>query len=174
VTAPIPTLRTLGFEPPLDAISAELVNELEFPKGWKIAATIDGATERAPRLAVGHASLPLAWRDGDIVKGVFPGMQCEPAIETTLASLFGGVVRTSVRCDWGASPHSQGTYGVLKPSQLTRLGPYLRAPHGRIYFAGAERSSWVNSMEGAVESGETVARRVLRRVHGWDEDLGRP
>jgi hypothetical protein len=36
-------------------------------------------------------------------------------------------------------------------------------PHGRLHFAGTERSSWPNNMEGALESGERAAREISER-----------
>ena len=59
--------------------------------------------------------------------------------------------------NWGNNPYFKGTYIVFRPNQLTKFGPLLRQPLDRVFFAGAERSSWVNNMEGAVESGELVA-----------------
>jgi hypothetical protein len=37
------------------------------------------------------------------------------------------------------------------------LGPWMTRPHGFVEFAGAERSSWPDNMEGAVHSGERAA-----------------
>jgi monoamine oxidase len=34
----------------------------------------------------------------------------------------------------------------------------------RVHFAGVERSSWPNNMEGALESGECAADEVLRSL----------
>ncbi|MDP9457446.1 MAG: FAD-dependent oxidoreductase [Actinomycetota bacterium] len=39
--------------------------------------------------------------------------------------------------------------------------PGLARPHGRVHYANAERSSWPQFMQGAVESGEAAARQVL-------------
>ena len=35
--------------------------------------------------------------------------------------------------------------------------------HGRLHFAGTERSSWPNNMEGALESRERAAREIPER-----------
>jgi monoamine oxidase len=51
-------------------------------------------------------------------------------------------------------------------------GPALTEPVGRIHWAGAETASeWNGYMDGAVESGERVAREVLAVLAG--EDLPR-
>lgn len=65
------------------------------------------------------------------------------------------------RKDWSEASEPGGSYIVFAPGQLTRLGPNLRRSHGRVFFAGAKRSSWPNSMEGDLESGEEVAQEVI-------------
>ncbi|MGH3262480.1 MAG: FAD-dependent oxidoreductase [Trebonia sp.] len=40
----------------------------------------------------------------------------------------------------------------------------MALPHGMIEFAGVERSSWPDNMEGAIRSGERAARAVLTAV----------
>jgi monoamine oxidase len=45
---------------------------------------------------------------------------------------------------------------------LTEYGPALRAPVGRIHWAGTETSEyWAGYMDGAVRSGERAAAEVL-------------
>jgi monoamine oxidase len=51
--------------------------------------------------------------------------------------------------------------------------PALTEPVGRIYWAGAETASeWNGYMDGAVESGERVAREVLSDLAGDDLPQG--
>ena len=66
-------------------------------------------------------------------------------------------------CDWQAQPFSGGCYtGTCPPGVLTAYGPYLRKPHGPVYFAGTETATvWSGYMNGAVEAGERAAREVL-------------
>ena len=48
---------------------------------------------------------------------------------------------------------------------LTQFGPALRAPCGRIHWAGTETASvWAGYMDGAVRSGEAVARTLTAPV----------
>ena len=48
------------------------------------------------------------------------------------------------------------------PGALTSYGPALRAPVGRIHWAGSERATAMHGlMEGAVRSGERTAAEVL-------------
>ncbi len=65
--------------------------------------------------------------------------------------------------DWPAEPWTRGCYGVfMGPGVLTALGPSLRAPVGRIHWAGTETSPvWTGYIEGAIRSGERAAAEVL-------------
>jgi len=58
---------------------------------------------------------------------------------------------------WSERAYIPGGDLGFRPGQLTSLAPLLVGSHGRVAFAGAERSSWPNNMEGAVMSGQRVA-----------------
>lgn len=65
---------------------------------------------------------------------------------------------------WDLEEFSRGgpvAYGP--PGLLTQYGPYLRAPVGKIHFAGTETSlEWAGYMDGAISSGERVAAEILK------------
>lgn len=61
---------------------------------------------------------------------------------------------------WGDDPYTGGAYPVFHEDQRTKLQPILRAPQGRIHFAGEHTARRYGFMEGAVESGERVAEEV--------------
>jgi monoamine oxidase len=65
--------------------------------------------------------------------------------------------------DWAADPWTRGCpTGVLPPGVLAAFGRNLRAPFGRIHWAGTETArEWAGYMEGAVEAGERAASEVL-------------
>ncbi|MHC3469257.1 flavin monoamine oxidase family protein [Streptomyces sp. 7R007] len=55
-----------------------------------------------------------------------------------------------------------GPVAYAPPGVLTEYGPALRAPVGGIHWAGTETSTyWTGFMDGAVRSGERVAKEVL-------------
>lgn len=55
-----------------------------------------------------------------------------------------------------------GPVAFAPPGVLTEYGPWLRRPAGGIHWAGTETSTfWNGYMDGAVRSGERVAREVL-------------
>ncbi len=53
----------------------------------------------------------------------------------------------------------------LPPGVLSDFGPAIRAPFGRVHWAGSETSIfWAGYMDGAVRSGERVAKEVRRKL----------
>ena len=64
--------------------------------------------------------------------------------------------------DWTIDAYSHGCYvGVPSPGTLTRVGPALRQPTGRIHWAGTETATeWTGYIEGALQSGERAASEV--------------
>jgi monoamine oxidase len=66
--------------------------------------------------------------------------------------------------NWIDEPYLRGgPTGLFGPGALVAYGPSLRAPVGRIHWAGTETSDyWTGYMDGAVRSGERAAQEVLR------------
>jgi monoamine oxidase len=63
--------------------------------------------------------------------------------------------------DWPSDPGAKGSYSFPAPGQVTAQGPTLRQGIGRLHFAGEYTSyAFMGYMEGALESGESVARRI--------------
>jgi monoamine oxidase len=83
----------------------------------------------------------------------------------TLVRAFGPEAATPVdyvEKDWIADDWSRGCYtGLWTPGTLTELGMALRAPSGRVHWAGTETATeWCGYIEGALASGERVAAEV--------------
>jgi monoamine oxidase len=70
-----------------------------------------------------------------------------------------------VEKDWNTDPWSRGCYvGVAGPGALTTFGEALRAPCGRIHWAGTETATeWMGYLEGAIQAGQRAAAEVLAR-----------
>jgi monoamine oxidase len=67
-----------------------------------------------------------------------------------------------VEKDWALDPWSVGCVSPLPPGLISRFGPALREPIGRIHWAGTETAEiWNGYMEGAVRSGQRAAQEVL-------------
>jgi monoamine oxidase len=65
--------------------------------------------------------------------------------------------------DWSAEEWTRGCYGAhLAPGTWTQFGAALRAPVGRVHWAGTETATvWAGYMDGAITSGERAAAEVL-------------
>lgn len=65
--------------------------------------------------------------------------------------------------DWTKEQWSVGgPTAVHAPGSLTKYGPAIRRPFGRVHWAGTETSTyWSGYMDGAVRSGERAAAEVL-------------
>jgi monoamine oxidase len=98
------------------------------------------------------------------------GVAKDPALRRTtvlagLAELFGRRAKKPTAYfeqDWARDGWTTGCVSPVPCNVLTRFGPALRAPVGRIHWAGTETSeTWCVYMDGAVRSGERVAAEVL-------------
>lgn len=88
------------------------------------------------------------------------------AVLDCLQRLFGPAAGAATgwhELDWSAEQWTRGCYGAhLPPGVWTKFGPVLRQPVGAIHWAGSETARhWPSYMDGAVESGERVAREIL-------------
>lgn len=70
----------------------------------------------------------------------------------------------AVRQHWPSSPFVCGSYTCFKPGQVCAFDETRKAAVGQIYFAGEHTSDASGFMEGGVESGERVAKAILKKV----------
>ena len=70
-----------------------------------------------------------------------------------------------IETSWWDEPWSRGcSMAHLPPGALTRYGPLLQEPFGRVHWAGTETSATSHgAIDGAVRSGERAASEVLDR-----------
>ena len=162
VTAPIGTLHQIDFYPAMPESLQEMINTIEAAKASSVVTLLKSKKEIFSDVAINHKVFPLAWRDDALkLKGLtlsddLPEAEYPHALSSCFTEQQDNVEAWAME-NWGNNPYFKGTYIVFRPNQLTKFGPLLRQPLDRVFFAGAERSSWVNNMEGAVESGELVA-----------------
>lgn len=74
--------------------------------------------------------------------------------------------RELIEQNWSNEPWTRGCYaGYMPPGVWSDYGPALRAPVGRIHWAGTETAEVFNGyMDGAVRSGERVAEEVAHAL----------
>jgi monoamine oxidase len=87
------------------------------------------------------------------------------AVLAGLATLFGKRANSPLaylETDWSSDGWTSGCVSPLPRGVFSRFGSALRAPVGRIHWAGTETSEvWCGYMDGAVQSGERAAEEVL-------------
>lgn len=86
----------------------------------------------------------------DHVESLFPGARAHVELGTSFS--------------WDEEPWSRGAYAIFEPGQTFSLLPHLARPEGRIHFAGEHTSAWHGWMQGALESGNRVAREIHAAV----------
>ena len=62
---------------------------------------------------------------------------------------------------WSNQMRFGGSYSNYRPGEITAFWDVLRRPSGRVHLAGEHTATWTGYMEGAVESGETAAARII-------------
>ena len=65
------------------------------------------------------------------------------------------------RKTWGRDPYALGAWAYFKPGQISRFASQMGKRHGRIHFCGEHLSRTARGMEGAMETGENIARDIL-------------
>ncbi len=113
-----------------------------------------GAVGRSGLTGEAHAAAPgadVAWLLGQI-ELVFAGT----------SAAYSGVAYED---HWALDPWVKGAYSFYAVGQAANYGALARAREGNIYFAG-EHTAIDNEgfLDGAVESGERVARSLLKRL----------
>lgn len=91
------------------------------------------------------------------------------AVLESLARAFGDDARRPshyLEHDWGAEPWTRGCPTSLPgPGALSKHGSALRAPCGRVHWAGTETASeYTGYLDGAIQAGERAAAEVLERL----------
>ena len=163
---PLPPTNAIAFDPPLPADQAALLTEVTSPHVTKVIAAIHPGRAVSPLVHVGDPMLRLATRSKNYALGfaynddaALPAKQLRGHLLDTL-QLTNDHIAGIVAHPWGEQPYAQGGYPAFAPGQLTRHGPALRAHHRLIHFAGADRSTWPGTMEGAVRDGHRVANEI--------------
>ncbi|RRR39990.1 FAD-dependent oxidoreductase [Mycolicibacter terrae] len=166
VAVPVTQLPTISFDPPLPG-DLQRLPDLHIGPGTKVIALLPQGHSVRHNTVLGGGTLWGGWRRGDRVSGFVPPAGADAhddALVADLASAFDvrpDQLRSPTVMRWADERHIGGCDAVFAPGQVCALGPLLAQPHGLLEFAGAERSSWPDNMEGAVRSGERAARRTL-------------
>lgn len=66
---------------------------------------------------------------------------------------------------WDEDLWARGASSWYRPGQMQELWPHIAHPEGRIHFAGDHTSPWIRWMQGALHSGNRVAREINDARH---------
>lgn len=61
---------------------------------------------------------------------------------------------------WDEDEWERGASSWYRPGQMAQLWPHIPRSEGRVHFAGDHTSAWIRWMQGALHSGNRVAREV--------------
>ncbi len=175
---PMNVLSTIEFSPALMPEKLAASRERHAGSGVKLYACVKG---EVPNFAAFlNESEPLSTLfTGEVGKesGVVIAFGTDPAridahdaraVEAILRRFLPDVsVTQTVAYDWHLDPYSLGTWCILRPGQMTKSLAALREPEGRVHFAGGDIAlGWRGFIDGAIESGNEVAHRVIARLAG--------
>lgn len=190
VALPFPIVRQLEFRPPLSAERRDALAQLGVGQVVKTLLQFRTRFWRHTKPRNGPNTPDLSdisaiWEETDIVPGEAGILSFwtggEPARRWALLSESERIERClqtlewlypncrsqfvrGVSIHWGQEPFSLLGYPFQPPGLLTGGFGTLFKPEGRLYFAGDYLSFFVGYMEGALESGERVARAILKRL----------
>lgn len=177
----------INFHPHLPANRTQLMQRLPMGQVWKTFAIYDKPFWRDKGLnglAATHSGYTTVTFDNspkDSSKGILMGFVLadqakqfsnlspedrKSSILNSFATFFGDEARSPLHYldhSWAEEEFTGGCYAAVFPTHVwTSLGEWVRQPIGRIHWAGTETATvWNGYMEGAILSGERVAREVL-------------
>jgi monoamine oxidase len=177
------------FDPPLPPLRRDLHQRAPMGRYFKVIVTYDRpfwreagfsgevASVRGPITATydddpgdGTGAL-LNFIGGDNAKdfaALSPDVQRQSVL-SCLARWFGDAALHPTSFgfnDWTSQRFTGGApVAIMAPGVLSRVGPALRAPCGRIHWAGTEAAlKWTGYMDGAIRAGEAACVGVAERL----------
>ncbi|MEY2582211.1 MAG: monoamine oxidase [Ilumatobacteraceae bacterium] len=172
-------LRAVNFEPALPELLNRAINDLgygavtktaiqfaerQWPQGY---ATTEGPSQRLYEPTVeqpGESGVLMSYVGGDAGRamGDQPEKDRIDAIESDIREVHGITASSTGAFSraWSVHPRYGGSYAVYRPGQVTAFWEVLRRPHCRLWLAGEHAATWTGYLEGAVESGESVAAHI--------------
>jgi monoamine oxidase len=172
-------LREILFDPPLPDPLGRAIHELGYGAVTKTAvqfaerqwssgyATTDSPSQRLYEPTVdqpGRSGVLMSYVGGEAGRKSASRSEVDRinAIESDMRDVYGITAPSTGGFSraWSAHPRYGGSYAVYRPGQITAFWEVLRQPHGRLWLTGEHAATWTGYLEGAVESGESVADRI--------------
>jgi monoamine oxidase len=190
VTGPPAVTATIDYSPQLPAQRAQLLQR--FPQGnaikceavydkpfWRDKGLAGQVTSDAEPVRITFDNSPPDGKPGvmlGFIEGAFARKWAKKskaerrrAVLANFATYFGDEALKPtdyIEHDWSAEQWTRGCYvGFTGPGVLLDFGEAIRAPVGRIKWAGAETATiWNGYMDGALRSGDRAATEALAEL----------
>jgi monoamine oxidase len=182
-TTPTYSLLKINWEPGLPKDYLDALNELQYSRIIKTSVlfserfwkdeSLDMITDTLPHYFFhstknqeGKQGILTSYAIGDRAY-VLSKMNQQKKIEeicNALKPAFGDVEKYAERAInyyWGSDAFTQGAYAIYNKHQWLDVRETLNKNHGRVYFAGEHLADWQGFMEGAINSGEDAAEKIL-------------
>lgn len=167
VAVPAPQVPKIEFDPPLPAAQQD-ASRVHVGAGTKVVALLPVGHRARYNTVVGGDVLWGAWRRGEQITGFVPPAGAVASDEVLIEDLARAFrvqpseLRSPTVFRWADQDYIEGCDLVFAPGEVRSLAPLMTHAHGLVEFAGVERSSWPDNMEGAVLSGIEAAGRVAK------------
>ena len=160
LAVPLTLQRDLRFDPELPAFRREALAEARYGVVVKEAALFDRpVTVPTPDLSEDGHFYASAEDERLLVR--FGGAGAADR-HVEIGTRVGAQPLACEAIRWSEEHWTRGTYLILGPGHLLGWGGRLGEPHGRVHFAGAERSTLKSYMEGAVRAADQAADEIIR------------
>ncbi|WP_053363670.1 NAD(P)/FAD-dependent oxidoreductase [Bacillus sp. FJAT-27251] len=169
---PLNVLNKIAWMPPLSLKKQEASAEKQNGKGFKFWARVRGIKDPFIYIApANHQVNYIQVEEIDDEVATIVGFGCDasnfyPEMETNIGKEMQAFlpqleILELAGHDWVADPFSNGTWAVLKKNQLTKYLAELQRNEDGVFLAGSDYASgWAGFMDGAIESGITIGRKV--------------
>ncbi|KAL1873125.1 hypothetical protein VTK73DRAFT_1086 [Phialemonium thermophilum] len=182
-TAPLNTLRSLKFDPPLSPLRQEAIEVGHINYMTKIHAIVQGSGLASWNGACYPNLLLYAYGDGVLPSGdahlvafgaderhhFVPERDPERIVQA-FKNFHPMDVKKLVFHNWNTDPYSQAGPCFWPPGYMTKYQDELQSRHGNIFFASADWAhGWRAFIDGALEQGFLNARDVLNELRAEDQ-----
>jgi monoamine oxidase len=190
VACPPPLVLDIDWHPQLPAQRHALLSNMDMGKLMKCDAVYKTPFWRADGLsgsgvsdsgatravfdnspADGHVGVLLAFVGGDTWRkyGRLSADERRRNVLAGFAAMFGDKALKPIEYvekDWTKERWTTGSpVAIMEPGTMTKYGPAIRRPFGRVHWAGTETSTyWTGYMDGAVRAGKRAAIEVLEQL----------
>jgi monoamine oxidase len=171
IALPLNVLKDIEFLPALHPAKQAAAAEGHVGRATKVWALVRGVPPAFFGAGLGPGLIWLStqeeWPEGSLMLGFGPGpeslnVHSIKAVQRAVEAFIPGaeVLRIDAH-DWNADPYANGAWVAFAAGQLTRWGPALRIPEGRLAFASSDLATqWAGWIDGAIASGSQAAREV--------------